>query len=172
MAQPTQDHLQSMTEAPINSLWARTATPRDRHAVLPENAKCDVRVVGAGFTGLRAAPDLAQQGRTVAVPGTGVPCPAASPAYAATILLATLTRSLARVASTAGALTDHRIGPILAQRHAISDTRHLKTHARRVPERINGIQRAASAEPKKRPSRRYRDKNTTPHGLFRATQQP
>ena len=51
-----------MTLAMPNSLWAATAPPAAPSAPLDGAARCDVAVVGAGFTGLSAALQLAERG--------------------------------------------------------------------------------------------------------------
>lgn len=49
------------------SLWSATAIPLDAQPELAGELKCDVAIVGAGFTGLRAALELARAGHHVAV---------------------------------------------------------------------------------------------------------
>ena len=51
----------------INSLWQQTAGLEFQGADLSDDLSCDVVVVGAGFTGLRAALELAQRGTDVVV---------------------------------------------------------------------------------------------------------
>ncbi|MEO0636897.1 MAG: FAD-binding oxidoreductase [Pseudomonadota bacterium] len=50
-----------------DSLWRRDAAPDDTDPVLSEDITADVTIIGAGFTGLRAASVLAEHGRTVAI---------------------------------------------------------------------------------------------------------
>ena len=50
-----------------NSLWRATAVARNRNEPLSEAIKVDVAIVGAGFTGLRAALLLAEAGTDTAV---------------------------------------------------------------------------------------------------------
>ena len=50
-----------------NSLWAATAVPPPETGALIGKARCDVAVVGAGFTGLSTALHLAQAGVAVTV---------------------------------------------------------------------------------------------------------
>ena len=54
-----------------DSLWAATVSKRYRGAALDGTVACDVVVVGAGFTGLRAALDLAEAGTQVVVVDAG-----------------------------------------------------------------------------------------------------
>jgi len=54
-----------------DSLWAATVAKRYAGAALAEDAECDVAVIGAGFTGLRAALELAEAGMRVAVVDAG-----------------------------------------------------------------------------------------------------
>ncbi len=54
-----------------DSLWAATVSRRYRGVALAGDVACDVAVVGAGFTGLRAALDLAGGGARVAVVDAG-----------------------------------------------------------------------------------------------------
>lgn len=54
-----------------DSLWAATVSKRYRGAAISEDVRCDVAVVGAGFTGLRAALDLAEAGARVVVVDAG-----------------------------------------------------------------------------------------------------
>jgi glycine/D-amino acid oxidase-like deaminating enzyme len=49
------------------SLWASTAAPKPEVATLTQNTSADVVVVGAGFTGLRTALELARNGLSVVV---------------------------------------------------------------------------------------------------------
>ncbi len=49
------------------SLWADTAQPVNPSPVLTESIEADVAIVGAGYTGLRAALELAESGKSVAV---------------------------------------------------------------------------------------------------------
>ena len=53
------------------SLWAATVSKRYEGAAIEEDARCDVAVIGAGFTGLRAALDLAEGGARVVVVDAG-----------------------------------------------------------------------------------------------------
>ena len=50
-----------------DSLWRATALPADPNPALDGDLTCDVTVIGAGFTGLRAALKLAEAGASVAV---------------------------------------------------------------------------------------------------------
>jgi len=50
-----------------NSLWAQTASALNPSPILEDETKADVVVVGAGFTGLRAALHLAESGSNVVV---------------------------------------------------------------------------------------------------------
>jgi glycine/D-amino acid oxidase-like deaminating enzyme len=54
-----------------DSLWADTATQLDPNPALEGDASCDVVVIGAGFTGLRAALQLAEAGSHVIVVDAG-----------------------------------------------------------------------------------------------------
>lgn len=54
-----------------DSLWAATVSKRYAGAALAGDVECDVAVVGAGFTGLRAALDLAGAGARVTVIDAG-----------------------------------------------------------------------------------------------------
>ncbi|TAL78592.1 MAG: FAD-binding oxidoreductase [Burkholderiaceae bacterium] len=54
-----------------NSLWAKTAAAMDASPSLVEDISCDVTIVGAGFTGLRAALALAEAGSRVVVIDAG-----------------------------------------------------------------------------------------------------
>ena len=54
-------------QPPINSLWQQTAAIEFLSNDLSDDVNCDVVVVGAGFTGLRAALELAQRGTDVVV---------------------------------------------------------------------------------------------------------
>lgn len=54
-----------------DSLWANTATPAEPSPVLQDALEADVTVIGAGFTGLRAALMLAEQGSSVVVVEAG-----------------------------------------------------------------------------------------------------
>ena len=54
-----------------DSLWAATVSKRYAGAALNEDLTCDVAIVGAGFTGLRAALDLAEAGTRVVVVDAG-----------------------------------------------------------------------------------------------------
>lgn len=54
-----------------NSLWAATCVDRQSHPALAEHTEADVTIIGAGFTGLRAALMLADQGLAVAVLDAG-----------------------------------------------------------------------------------------------------
>jgi glycine/D-amino acid oxidase-like deaminating enzyme len=60
-----------MTTQFPDSLWADTATRLDPNPALDGDASCDVVVVGAGFTGLRAALQLAEAGSRVIVVDAG-----------------------------------------------------------------------------------------------------
>lgn len=53
------------------SLWAHTAPTRELNPPLEGEIQTDVTIIGAGFTGLRAALALAQAGSSVAVLDTG-----------------------------------------------------------------------------------------------------
>ncbi len=53
------------------SLWAKTVTKRYKSASLQESTACDVAIVGAGFTGMRAALDLVEAGTDVIVIDAG-----------------------------------------------------------------------------------------------------
>ena len=57
----------SQTTADPNSLWAFNAPPIETNPTLSESIQADVTVVGAGFTGLRAALELAKSGSSVVV---------------------------------------------------------------------------------------------------------
>ena len=60
--------------APIDkppSLWAATAIPGKDHPCLSEAVEADVAVIGAGFTGLRAALKLSEAGISVVVLDAG-----------------------------------------------------------------------------------------------------
>lgn len=54
-----------------DSLWAATANPCPKHTQLSGDITADVAIVGAGFTGLRAALELSQQGVNVVVVDAG-----------------------------------------------------------------------------------------------------
>jgi len=54
-----------------DSLWAATANPCPEHTQLRGDITADVAIVGAGFTGLRAALELSQQGVSVVVVDAG-----------------------------------------------------------------------------------------------------
>ncbi len=54
-----------------DSLWAATVSKRYAGVPLAEDVTCDVAVIGAGFTGLRAALDLSEAGSTVTVVDAG-----------------------------------------------------------------------------------------------------
>ncbi|MGB0846700.1 MAG: NAD(P)/FAD-dependent oxidoreductase [Thiolinea sp.] len=54
-----------------DSLWAATATPAPAQSSLSGDIQTDIAIVGAGFTGLRAALELAQQGADVSVLDAG-----------------------------------------------------------------------------------------------------
>lgn len=60
-----------MTTQFPDSLWVNTATPLDSSPPLEGDAECDVVVIGAGFTGLRAALHLAEAGSRVFVLDAG-----------------------------------------------------------------------------------------------------
>ena len=53
------------------SLWAATAVDSDTHPALTDHIEADVTVIGAGFTGLRAALRLAEGGLNVVVLDAG-----------------------------------------------------------------------------------------------------
>jgi glycine/D-amino acid oxidase-like deaminating enzyme len=57
--------------APPNSLWAATAIPATNHPALSDHINAEVIVIGAGFTGLRAALKLADAGLSVVVLDAG-----------------------------------------------------------------------------------------------------
>lgn len=63
-------HAPSVTAWP-QSLWITTATPAGEHGPLRDSVSADVTVVGAGFTGLRAALFLAEAGAKVVVLDAG-----------------------------------------------------------------------------------------------------
>jgi sarcosine oxidase len=54
-----------------DSLWAATSVEKQAHPALNEHAEADVTIIGAGFTGLRAALTLADQGLSVVVVDAG-----------------------------------------------------------------------------------------------------
>lgn len=54
-----------------NSLWAKTAPAINACSPLREDISCDVTIIGAGFTGLRAALALAEAGSRVVVIDAG-----------------------------------------------------------------------------------------------------
>ncbi|MGB1311666.1 MAG: NAD(P)/FAD-dependent oxidoreductase, partial [Leucothrix sp.] len=54
-----------------DSLWAKTATPCPQQPPLQGDITADVAIIGAGFTGLRAALELSQQGVDVVVVDAG-----------------------------------------------------------------------------------------------------
>ena len=54
-----------------DSLWAATANPVPETQQLAGDLTADVAIVGAGFTGLRAALELSQQGVNVIVVDAG-----------------------------------------------------------------------------------------------------
>lgn len=54
-----------------DSLWAATVSKRYSGTALAEDLTCDVAIVGAGFTGMRAALDLAEAGARVVVVDAG-----------------------------------------------------------------------------------------------------
>jgi glycine/D-amino acid oxidase-like deaminating enzyme len=60
-----------MTTQFPDSLWVNTATQLDSNPALEGDASCDVVVVGAGFTGLRAALQLGEAGSRVIVLDAG-----------------------------------------------------------------------------------------------------
>ena len=60
-----------MTTQFPDSLWVDTATPLDPNPALEGDISCDVVVVGAGFTGLRAALQLGEAGSSVIVVDAG-----------------------------------------------------------------------------------------------------
>jgi sarcosine oxidase len=60
-----------MTTQFPDSLWVSTAAPLDPSPVLDGDTDCDVAIIGAGFTGLRAALHLAEAGSRVVVLDAG-----------------------------------------------------------------------------------------------------
>ena len=54
-----------------HSLWSRTAPPLDPHLRLDGELACDILIIGAGFTGIRAALALAEAGKSVVVTDSG-----------------------------------------------------------------------------------------------------
>ncbi len=56
-----------MADLREQSLWEATATAREAYPALRADARCNVVVVGAGYTGLSAALHLAEAGRSVTV---------------------------------------------------------------------------------------------------------
>ena len=61
----------SVFSHPAESLWSETASAGASYAPLSEDAEVDVTVIGAGFTGLRAALHLAEAGSRVVVLDAG-----------------------------------------------------------------------------------------------------
>lgn len=60
-----------MKQHALKSLWSKTATPLEPSPALLEDQNCDVTIIGAGFTGLRAALKLAEAGLKVIVLDAG-----------------------------------------------------------------------------------------------------
>lgn len=60
-----------MTTQFPDSLWVNTAAPLDPSPILEGEVDCDVVIIGAGFTGLRAALHLAEAGSRVVVLDAG-----------------------------------------------------------------------------------------------------
>ncbi|MEO9825873.1 MAG: FAD-binding oxidoreductase [Paracoccaceae bacterium] len=61
----------SLQPLEIGSLWQKTAPPAPANPSLVENTTADVTIIGAGFTGLRAALYLAEAGSRVVVLDAG-----------------------------------------------------------------------------------------------------
>lgn len=56
-----------LTQPYTHGLWAKTAPPAPALTALAEHLRCDVAIIGAGYTGLSAALHLAQAGADVIV---------------------------------------------------------------------------------------------------------
>lgn len=56
-----------LTQPHTHGLWAKTAPPAPATAALAEHLRCDIAIIGAGYTGLSAALHLAQAAANVIV---------------------------------------------------------------------------------------------------------